>query len=150
MVAMERIATLRANKGELQGKKEYLQGMVKILGVRSHRQEIFATLTSYNREDLRKVEQMLAEVERELEMLRQRIGLPEQSLALLEKVMRSPETVLTARRQNLRLNWMGVRVDDEPGSEGNNITLAELTLEDDQRSAVLVTFTLTAMSDSRP
>jgi hypothetical protein len=148
MVAMERIATLRANKAELQGKKEYLQGMVKILGARSYRQEIFATLTSHNREDVCKVEQMLEEVERELEILRQKIGQPEQSLSLLEKVMRSPETILTARRQNLRLNWMGVRVDDEPGGEGNDITLAQLSLEDDQRSAVLVTYSLTAMPDS--
>ena len=150
MVAMERIALLRANKAELQGRKEYLQGMVKILGVRSHRQEIFATLTSRNRDDVCKVEQMLAQVEVELETLRQRIGQPEQSLAHLEKVMRSPETILTARRQNLRLNWMGVRVDDEPEREGNDITLAELSLEADKRSAVLVTFTLPAMSDSRP
>lgn len=143
-VAMERITTLRANKAELQGKKEYLQGMVKIFGGRSHRQELFAAPTAHNREELRKVEQMLAEVERELEEVRQRIALPEQSLAHLEEIMRQPETMLIARRQSLRLNWMGVRVDDEPGSEGNEITLAEFSMEDVRRSAVLVTFTLAA------
>jgi hypothetical protein len=143
-VAMERITTLRANKAELQGKKEYLQGMVKIFGGRSHRQELFAAPTVHNREELRKVEQKLAEVEQELEELRQRIALPEQSLAHLEEIMRQPETMLVTRRQTLRLNWMGVRVDDEPGSEGNDIALAEFTMEDVQRYAVLVTFTLTA------
>lgn len=150
MVAMERITTLRANKAELQRKKEYLQGMIKILGARSHRQELFATLTPHNREDACKVEQMLVEVELELGTLRQQIGLPEQSLAHLEKVMRSPETILTADCQKLRLNWMGVRVDDEPASEGNDITLTELSLEDDKRSAVLVTFSFPVMSVSRP
>lgn len=143
-VAMERITTLRANKAELQGKKEYLQGMVKILGGRSHRQELFAAPTVHNREELRKVEQKLADVEQELETLRQQIALPEQSLAHLEEIMRQPETMLVAHRQSLRLNWMGVRVDDEPGSEGNDITLAEFAMEDVRRSAVLVTFTLTA------
>jgi len=66
--------------------------------------------------------------------------------------MRSPERTLTARRQNLRLNWMGVRVNDESGSEGNDITLAQLlSLEDDQRSAVLVTYNLLkVMPDSQP
>jgi hypothetical protein len=83
-------------------------------------------------------------VEQELEELRQRIALPEQSLAHLEEIMRQPETMLVTRRQTLRLNWMGVRVDDEPGSEGNDITLAEFTMEDVRRYAVLVTFTLTA------
>lgn len=147
-VAMERITTLRANKAELQGKKEYLQGMVKIFGGRSHRQELFAAPTAHNREELRKVEQMLAEVERELEEVRQRIALPEQSLAHLEEIMRQPETMLIARRQSLRLNWMGVRVDDEPGSEGNEITLAEFSMEDVRRSAVLVTFSLASVADS--
>lgn len=143
-VAMERITTLRANKAELQGKKEYLQGMVKIFGGRSHRQELFAAPTVHNREELRKVEQKLAEVEQELEALRQQIALPEQSLAHLEEIMRQPETMLVTRQQTLRLNWMGVRVDDEPGSEGNDITLAEFAMEDVRRSAVLVSFTLTA------
>lgn len=145
-VAMERITSLRANKAELQGKKEYLQGMAKILGGRSHRQEIFAAPTPKNREELRKVEQLLAEVEQELEKLRQQIALPEQSLARLEEVLLQPESMLVARRQSLRLNWKGVRVDDEAGSEGNDITLAEFSMEDVRRSAVLVTFTLTTAS----
>ncbi|WP_448873545.1 hypothetical protein [Desulfobulbus propionicus] len=147
-VAMERITTLRANKAELQGKKEYLQGMMKILGGRSHRQEIFAAPTTQNREELRKVEQLLAEVEQELEKLRQQIALPEQSLAYLEDVLRQPDSMLAARRQSLRLDWKGVRVDDEPGSEGNDITLAEFSMEDVRRFAVLVTFTLTAAPES--
>ena len=149
-VAMERITSLRANKAELQGKKEYLQGMVKILGGRSHRQEIFAASTPKNREELRKVEQLLAEVEQELEKLRQQIALPEQSLAHLEEVLLQPESMLAAHRQSLRLDWKGVLVDDQPGSEGNDITLAEFSMEDVRRSAVLVTFTLTAISDPQP
>lgn len=146
-VAMERITTLRANKAELQGKKEYLQGMAKILGGKSHRQELFAAPTAHNREELRKVEQMLIEVEQELETVRRQIALPEQSLAHLEEIMRQPETMLIARRQTLRLNWMGVRVEDEPGSEGNDITLAEFSMEEVRRSAVLVTFALAASSE---
>lgn len=149
-VAMERITTLRAKKAELQGKKEYLQGMMKILGGRTHRQELFAAPTSQNREELRKVEQLLAEVDQELEALRQQIAMPEQSLGYLEEIMRQPETMLAARRQSLRLNWMGVRVDDEPESEGNDITLAEFSMEDVRRSAMLVTFTLSATSDPQP
>jgi hypothetical protein len=49
-------------------------------------------------------------------------------------------------RQHLRLDWKGVRVDDTPGSEGNDITLAEFSMEDVRRSAVLVRFTLEATS----
>ena len=145
-VAMERITTLRANKAECQGKKEYLQGMVKILGGRSHRHEIFAAPSPQHREKLRKVEQLLAEVDQELEKLREKIGLPEQSLAYLEEVLQEPASMLAAHRQHLRLDWKGVRVDDEPGNEGNDITLAEFSMEDVRRSAVLVTFTLETRS----
>lgn len=150
MVAKERIARLRANKAELLGKKEYLHGMAKILAVRSHRLGLFATRTPHNQEDIGKIEQMLAEVELELEALRQQIGLPEQSLTHLERVLRSPEEILTSHCQKFRLNWMGVRVEGELGSEGNDITLAELSLEGDKRSAVLVIYFLPTMSDSRP
>lgn len=138
MVAMERITTQRSNKAELQEKKEYLQGMIRILGAKSHCQRFLAT---HSREDLVKLEQMLAEVKLELETMHQRIGLPEQSLAHLEEVMRSPELTLTACRKKLRLNWMGVRVDD-PVSEGNDIILAEISLKENHRSAVLVTFAI--------
>ncbi|MGD9947140.1 MAG: hypothetical protein AB7U29_01525 [Desulfobulbus sp.] len=147
-VAMERITTLRAHKAELQGKKEYLQGMVKILGGKSHRQGMFAGPSVKNREELRKVEQLLAEVAQELEELYNRIIPPEHSLGHLESVMLEPEKMLTARTQTLRLDWKGVRVDDLPGSEGNEITLAEFAIEDVRRSAVLVTFSVTATVDA--
>jgi len=141
-VAMERITTLRAHRGELQGKKEYLQGMVKILGGKSHRQGVFAAPSVKNREELRKVEQLLSETAQELEELVNRITPPEHSLGHLEAIMREPEKMLTVRNQTLRLDWKGVRVEDTPGSEGNDITLAEFAMEDIRRSAVLVSFSL--------
>lgn len=143
-VAMERITTLRSRKAELEGKREYLKGMAKIFGGRSHRQELFAAPMVKNREELHKVEQMLAEVEQEWETVRQQIALPEQSLTHLEGIMREPEKMLTVRRQQLRLDWKGVRVDEAPGSESHEITLAEFSMEELRRSAVLVSFTLDA------
>ena len=145
-VAMERITTLRAQMAELEGKKEYLQGMKKILGGKSHRQAMFAAPSVHNREELRKVEQLLTEVTQELDELRQQIAQPEQSLGYLETILREPEKMLLARSHSLRLNWMGVRVDEEPSSEGNDITLAEFSVEEIQRSAVLVTFSLETKS----
>jgi hypothetical protein len=141
-VAMEQITTLRSKKAELEGQREYLKGMVKILGGRSHRQELFAVPTAKNREELHKVEQMLVEVEQQWETVRQQIALPEQSLTALATIMGEPEKMLTARTQRLRLDWKGIRVDDVPGSEGNEITLAEFSMEEVRRSAVLVSFTL--------
>ena len=71
------------------------------------------------------------------------ISTPEQSLVYLEKIMKSPGDSLVLKSQKFRLNWMGVRVDDVPDSEGNEISLAEfLVREEFRRSALLVTFSL--------
>ncbi|WP_310599409.1 hypothetical protein [Desulfobulbus sp.] len=142
MVAMERITALRARKSELQAKKEYLQGMVKILGGRTHRQELFTGPTGQNREELHKVEEMLTETNRQLEDAGSQIGLPEQSLDHLAAVLREPEKLLSVHQQTLRLNWMGVRVGNEPGNDGHDITLAEFALEEARRWAALVRFTV--------
>ena len=140
--AMERITGLRAQKAELEGRKAHLTGMVQMLGGRTRRQGLFAAPTAKNREELGKVEQLLAEVEQEQEAVRAQIGLPEQSLAILEAILNQPEQMLSARRLHLRLNWMGVRVDETPAEEGSDLNLAEFAMEELHRSAVLVTFTL--------
>ncbi|WP_319587702.1 hypothetical protein [uncultured Desulfobulbus sp.] len=146
-VAMEQITTLRSRKAELQGKKEYLKGIQKILGGKNHVREMFASRDPVNWEELRKAEKALAEVEEELERLREHIATPEQSLGYLEAIMRKPGDILEVHNQFFRLNWMGVRVDDGPGSDGNDITLAEFSLQEEfRRSAVLVSFALGATS----
>ena len=145
-VAMEKITTLRARKAELTGKKEYLKGMAKIYSGKSYRQAMFAPPDIQDREELRKIEQLLDEVNREFDELQAQIALPEQSLGYLEAIMREPEKMLCARTRSLRLNWMGVRVDNEPDSKGNDIRLAEFSLQNElQRSAVLVSFALEAI-----
>jgi hypothetical protein len=141
--AMEQITTLRARKAELQEKKEYLKGMIKILGGKTHMREMFASADPGKRAELRKAEKILAEVEQELEQLREQIATPEQSLGYLEKIMKKPDQTLKVQHQFFRLNWMGVRVDDMADNEGNDITLAEFSVHDEfRRSAVLVTFAI--------
>lgn len=145
-VAMEKITTLRARKAELTGKREYLKGMAKIYSGKSYRQEMFAPPDIKDREELRKIEQLLDEVNREFEELHAQIALPEQSLGYLEEIIREPEKMLFAQNKQLRLNWMGVRVDNEPDSKGNDIMLAEFSMQNElRRSAVLVSFSLEAI-----
>jgi len=149
-VAMERITTLRARKAELTGRREYLKAMAKVYSGKSFRQEMFAPPDIKDREELRKIDQLSDEVNNELEELQARIGAPEQSLGYLEEILRQPEKMLIARTQCLRLNWMGVRVADDADSKGNDITLAEFSVQDElRRSAVLVSFFLEAPSSAQ-
>ncbi len=56
--------------------------------------------------------------------------------------MNQPEDALITRDQILRVDWMNVLVDGND-AEGNEISLAELSVTDElQRSAVLVEFTV--------
>ena len=142
-VAMERITTLRTRRSELQEQKIRLKGMMKILGGRNHVCEMFAAPSSTNRDELRKAEEALAEVDRELAELQASFATPEHALGQLEAILRAPEKTLTARRQSFRLDWKGIRVDDQPEVEGHAIDLAEFLVgEELRRSAVLVTFAL--------
>ena len=142
-VAMERITTLRSRKAELREKREYLKGMMKILGGRNYMHEMFAAPDPGKREEFRKAEKALAGVEQELAELQEKMTYPEHSLGYLEEIMRKPDDSLVVRSQSFRLNWMGVRVEDQPDSEGNDITLAEFSIQEElKRSAVLVSFSL--------
>ena len=142
-VAMERITTLRARKAELQEKKEYLRAAAKILGGKNSRLEMFATPDPEKWEKLRKVENALIEIEKELAELLKQITYPEQSLEYLEKIMRKPDDLMIVQNQTFRLNWMGVHVEGKPDSEGDDITLAEFSVQEEvKRSAVMVTFAI--------
>ena len=142
-VAMERITTLKSRKAELREKREYLKGIMRILGGKNHMMEMFAVPDPSKLSDLRKLEKGLAELEEELAELQKKMAGPEDSLGYLEEVMRKPDDALVVRNQSFRLDWKGVRVETQPDSEGNDITLAEFSLHEEfRRSAVLVTFSL--------
>jgi hypothetical protein len=148
-VAMEEITTLRARKAELQEHREYLKAAVKILGGKNRRLATFATPDPGKWEELHKAEKALAGVEKELAELQQQITYPEQSLEHLEKIMRKPEELLRVQNQTFRLNWMGVRVEDMPENEGDDITLAEFSVQEDvKRAAVMVTFAINTTAAS--
>jgi hypothetical protein len=144
-VAMEGITTVRSKKAELREKREYLKGILKILGGKSHVMKMFAAPDPEQLEEYRKAERVLAEVEQELEALRDQMATPEHALEHLLGTMRWAGNNLMVQDQSFRLNWMGVRVEDQPESEGHDITLAEFSLRDEfRRSAVLVRFSLEA------
>lgn len=142
-IAMEQIASFRGNLAELRERREHLKSMRRIFGGRSHTQELFAVPDPETAEKLRKVKKLLTEVEAEIESARQEFETPEDALALLQKNMAQPENNLILRNQTLRVDWMNVLVDDKH-NEGNDISLAELSVQDGalQRSAVLVELSL--------
>ncbi len=140
-IAMERIVSLRGELAELRERKEYLKAMRRMLSGRSRTQELFSHPDHETVEKLRKLEQLIREVEVEIDHIRQKIEMPEDSLALLREIMDQPGDTLIANEQLLRLDWMNVLLSDKDHSKGNDISLTELSIKDElKRYAVLVVF----------
>jgi hypothetical protein len=146
-VAMERIAALQSKRMELQHKKEYLRAALRILGGRTRIVESFAMPEPGKREEYRKAQQLLEEVERELAEAQAVIGSPEQSLGYLAEVLDDSKQVLMVDQQTLKLDWMNVLVEDTSATESNAITFAEFTVpEVARRAALLVSFSSDLLS----
>jgi hypothetical protein len=140
-VAMERISSLRANVAELRERRERLTAMHRMLGGKHRASELFAQPVQADMEKINELKKLLKTTEEEIEQARQVLETPEDMLGQLQRIMAVPADTFVLREQSLRLNWMNVLVEEGGQDEVNEITLAELILNQDlQRSAVLVRF----------
>lgn len=140
-VAMERITNLRTKTAELREKREYLKGAIRIFGGKTRVQARFTFPDPAMTEQLRKAEETLASVEKELEAVLKSLSYPEDALRYLEGVMEKPADSLTVQRQSLNLNWMNVRVETASDDTGHEIALAEFSLTEElRRYGLFVTF----------
>lgn len=139
-LAMEEIAGLNSQKLEYQQQKEYLKAAMKIMTGKARVFDAFGSPGPGKYEEYRKAEAKITEIEAALEVLARKIGMPDQSLSHLEQILNTPEHYLKIEQQEMRLNWMNIRVDKKTDEEGSEVCFAEFTLNDElKRSAVLVT-----------
>lgn len=139
-VAMEKIATQKANLAELRERRARLSSMNRILRGKRHTFEVFAQPEQENAEKLHELQSLLSETEKEIELAKKELETPDDTLGYLKRIMDSPGDTLVLREKSLRLNWMNVVV-LESGEPFHQINLAELTLNEElQRFAVLVCF----------
>jgi len=142
--AMEIITGLKAKKAELREQKEYLGAMLRIMGGRKIAWESFTPLDPAQLEEITKAEQRLVEVKAELAELQNQLDGPEDALNFLKTVVSRPSEELLIQEYPLHLNWKRIRVSGKDETEGNEISLAELSNRSGaiKRSAVLVTLVL--------
>ena len=141
IVAMEKIATLKANLSELRERRERLTSMHRILCGKRQTFEILCQPDQQHADKIRELKTLLAETEKEIEQARKELEPPNDTLAHLKRVLELPGEILILHHRSLRLNWMNVIVDGQEEAEAHDIELAELTLNNDlQRSAILVSF----------
>lgn len=140
-VAMEKIATLKANLAELRERRERLNAMHQILSGKRRTFEIFAQPEQENAKKISELKALLSATEEEITIARKELETPDDRLGHLKGVMDLPADTIALRAQSLRLNWMNVIAEDGEEAGIHQINLAELSLNEElQRSAILVCF----------
>jgi hypothetical protein len=138
--AMEHLTNLKSQKEDLAEEKRLLEVKLKIL--QAHNRSLEGMVESDRQSEVKtaRVREMLTEISKELDAVTAVLGPPEEALKHLLPFLNNPEHVLTFRPLTLRLNWMGVKVDDGATDSGKEICLAELEIRDRlKRVALLVT-----------
>jgi hypothetical protein len=138
--ALEHLANLKSQKEDLAEEKRMVGIKLKIL--QAHDRSLEGLLES-DRDSAAKaarVQEMLTEIGQELDTVTAVLGSPEDALNHLLSFLNNPEYILTIQPLSLRLNWMGVKVDENAEDPGTEISLAEMKINDRRkRVALLVT-----------
>jgi hypothetical protein len=137
---LEEILRVHSIREELVEERRMLAVKLKIQHSRERGLEGLLAGGSNSGAGAEKAQQLLAEIDRQLVELEPGSGTPRDFLRKLEKVLLDPGTFLTAKTFGMRLNWMGVKLDEESCKNGREITLAELEIPSRvKRAAVLAT-----------
>ena len=111
-VAMEKIASFRANLAELRERRARLSSMHRILSGKRCTFEIFAQPEQENAKKIEELKALLSETDKEIELARKEIDTPDDTLGHLVRLMGSAADILVLRQPSLRLNWMNVIVEE--------------------------------------
>ena len=136
---LEHLTHLKSQKEDLVEEKHLMGVKLKILQAHSHSLEGLLESDRDSEVKAGRVRELLAEIDQELDVVTTVLGSAEDALNHLLAFLNNPEFVLTFHPLTLRLNWMGVRVEEDAADPGREISLVELEMPGRlKRVAVLV------------
>jgi hypothetical protein len=146
---LEEILRIHSIRQELTEERRMLAVKLKIQHGRERGLERLLAGGSKNHADQEQAQQLLDEIDKQLMELEPGLGTPRDFLRKLEKVLLDPRNALTGITTGMRLNWMGVKLNEESTKNGREITLAELEIPGRvKRVAVLVAVSVNACMGS--
>ena len=138
--ALEEILKIHSIREELTTERRMLAVKLKIQQTRERGLERLLAGGSKHDADQEQAQQLLEEIDKQLMELEPGSGAPQNFLRKLEKILLNPGNVLTGKTIGMRLNWMGVKLNEESTENDREITLAELEIPGRvKRAAVLAT-----------
>jgi hypothetical protein len=126
--ALEEILRIHSIREELAAERRMLAVKLKIQHTRRRGLEQLLAAGGEKDADPGRGRQLLEEIDRQLMELEPGAATPQDFLRQLEKVLLGPENVLTGKSIAMRLNWMGVKLNETSTVNGREIALAELEI----------------------
>lgn len=138
--AQERIIELRTRRDTLEEQRRQLRAQLQAL--RGQGRGLHPLLSSADAEERRlaTLEQRLTQTEQDLAEARKPLGTLNDYLAQVRQVVGQPEACLHLQRLSLRLNRLGVKLDEGSPEPGETLALFELDSLGEQRIGALVRF----------
>lgn len=138
--ARERISALRTRRETLEEQRRQLQAQLRALRGNTHGLRPLLSSADPDERHLAELEQRLDRTEQDLSEARKPLRTLDDYLEQVRQVLGRPETCLQIRPLSIRLNRLGIRLDDDSTEPGETITLVELASLGEQRIGVLVRF----------
>ena len=137
---LEEILKIHSIREELTAERRILAVKLKIQHTRERGLEPLLASGGKSHSDETPAQQLLEEIDKQLVELESGSGTPQDFLKQLATVLLGPSDVLTGKTIGMRLNWMGVKIDEPSSESGGEVTLAELEIPGRvKRVAVLAT-----------
>jgi hypothetical protein len=126
--ALEEIMQIQSIREDLAAQRHNLAVQLKIQQTHKRGLERLLTGGTQSHSEAIQAEQVLAEIDKQLMELEPGSGMPQDFLHKLENVLTAPGNFLTGERIGMRLNWMGVKLEEGSAEDGREITLSELEI----------------------
>jgi hypothetical protein len=126
--ALEEMTKSQIIKEELSEQRRILAAQLKIHHARNRGLESLLAGGGQSKKDAEEALQLLAEIDKQLMALEPGSGTPEDFLRKLKDVLNEPGNILTEKTIEMRLNLMGIKVDEASTENGHGITLTELEM----------------------
>ncbi|MCG6908235.1 MAG: hypothetical protein LJE63_16655 [Desulfobacteraceae bacterium] len=128
MLAIEEVTRDQAIREELTAERRNLEFKIKLRRTRERGLEtLLAGGLPPDAED-EKAQQLLAEIDQQLRALEPGAGAPRDVLRKLESILTSPDTALTAKTLEIRLDRMGMKQNEAATEDSQAIVMAELEI----------------------
>lgn len=132
--ALGRIMSLKVASHRLQHERQMLHARLRHLNKKMGDTRKYTPSDAKLAGEAEEIKEKLRKIEEEL--MKSRLATPHESLNLVHSVFNHPDDFIRIRKTSLRLNKMGIKIDEHLSQPSNNIHLTEVVIGEEQPRVV--------------